>query len=116
MRQLPFANGAFAAVVAYYSIQHVSRPQLGSVLIEAARVLGHYGTLLLATHLGEGEVFINEFLGHQIASTGGSLYSPQEIADQVTSGGFVVERSETRSPLSHEHQSERIYLLASRTD
>jgi hypothetical protein len=33
----------------------------------------------------------------------------------VSSSGFVVERCETRGPLAHEHQSQRIYLLAKRT-
>jgi hypothetical protein len=80
-----------------------------------ARVLEPRGALLLGTHLGEGEVYVDEFLGHHIATTGGSLYSSQEITDQVSSRGFVVETSERRGPLEHEHQSQRIYLLARRT-
>jgi ubiquinone/menaquinone biosynthesis C-methylase UbiE len=116
MRQLPFRNGAFAAVVAYYSIQHVTRMELGSVLGEVARVLESRGALLLGTHLGEGEVYVDEFLGHHIATTGGSLYSSQEITDHVSARGFVVETSERRGPLEHEHQSQRIYLLARRTE
>ena len=112
MRQLPFGDGAFAAVVAYYSIQHVARMELASVLEEVARVLEPRGAFLLSTHLGDGEVYMDEFLGHHIATTGGSLYSTQEIADMVSATGFVVEVSETRGPLAHEHQSQRIYLLA----
>jgi ubiquinone/menaquinone biosynthesis C-methylase UbiE len=115
MRSLPFLEGAFGAIVAYYSIQHVPRGELDTVLSEAARVLRPQGTLLLSTHLGEGEVFTDQFLGHRIATTGGTLYSRQEITDQVSSSGFVVERSEIRGPLAHEHRSQRIYLLAKRT-
>ena len=114
MRHLPFGDQGFAAVVAYYSIQHVRRSELGMVLAEAARALNPGGTLLLSTHLGEGEVYIDEFLGHQIASTGGCLYSPQELTEQMTSSGFVVETTETRGPLDHEHQSQRVYLFARR--
>jgi hypothetical protein len=74
-----------------------------------------HGTLLLSTHLGEGEVFTDHFLGHHIATTGGALYSRPDITDRVSSSGFVVEKCETRGPLAHEHQSQRIYLLAKRT-
>jgi ubiquinone/menaquinone biosynthesis C-methylase UbiE len=114
MRHLPFGDGAFAAVVAYYSIHSVRRVEVGAVLAESARVLKSQGTLLLSTHLGEGEVYVDEFLGHRIATTGGTLYSSQEIADSVASAGFFVEKTEFRGPLEHEHQSQRIYLLAKR--
>ena len=115
MRRLPFPDRAFGSVVAYYSIQHVPRRELHTVLSEAARVLVPQGTLLLSTHLGEGKIFTDQFLGHHIATTGGTLYSRQDITDGVSSSGFVVERCETRGPLAHEHQSQRIYLLAKRT-
>lgn len=116
MRGLPFGNERFAAAVAFYSIQHVTRVELGLVLAEVARVLEPRGAFLLGTHLGDGEVFTNEFLGHHIATTGGSLYSSQEIMDQVSSRGFDAEATRFRGPLDHEHQSQRIYLLARRTD
>jgi ubiquinone/menaquinone biosynthesis C-methylase UbiE len=112
MRSLPFRDGAFAAIVAYYSIHNVIRTELGTVLAEARRVLRPGATLLLSTHLGEGEVYSNEFLGHHITTTGGSLYSSLEIIEQVSTSGFTVEATEIRGPLSHEHQSQRVYLLA----
>jgi hypothetical protein len=115
MRCLPFSDGVFGAIVAYYSIHHVPRRELHTVLSEAARVLGPHRALLLSTHLGDGEVFTDQFLGHDIATTGGTLYSEEDMTDQVSSAGFVVERSEIRAPLTHEHQSQRIYLLAKRT-
>ena len=71
MRELPFRDSVFAAIVAYYSIHNVTRTELGMVLAEAARVLRPGATLLLSTHLGEGEVYSNDFLGHHIATTGG---------------------------------------------
>jgi ubiquinone/menaquinone biosynthesis C-methylase UbiE len=114
MRCLPFPDGVFGAIVAYYSIQHVPRRELHTVLSEAARVLGPHRTLLLSTHLGDGEVLTDQFLGHHIAATGGTLYSRNDITEQVSSSGFVVEQTEIRGPLAHEHQSQRIYLLARR--
>jgi ubiquinone/menaquinone biosynthesis C-methylase UbiE len=114
MRNLPFSDGVFASVVAFYSIQHVPRAELSSVFTEVARVLEPDGVFLLAIHLGEGEVYSEEFLGHRIANTGGCLYSTSEIFEKLTSTGFALETSETRGPLEHEHQTQRLYLLARR--
>jgi uncharacterized protein len=116
MRCLPFGDEAFSAVVAYYSVQHVARTEVGSVFAEMVRVLAPGGTLLLATHLGQGEVYTEEFLGHRIATAGGTLYSPSEIADRVSSAGLTIRTAETRGPLEHEHQSQRLYLMATRPD
>jgi ubiquinone/menaquinone biosynthesis C-methylase UbiE len=112
MRQLPFGAGAMALVVAFYSIQHVPRHELRDVLSEVARVLRPGGALLVAAHLGEGDVVTEEFLGHDIPPIGGALYSRSEITDEVVAAGFTLERAEERSHLAHEHPSQRIYLLA----
>jgi ubiquinone/menaquinone biosynthesis C-methylase UbiE len=114
MRQLPFREGAFAVAVAYYSIHNVVRHELRSVLEEAARVLVPRGMLLVATHLGEGEVFTDTFLGHEIATTGGTLYSEKQVIDEVSSAGFQIDLHEVRESLAHEHESRRIYLTATR--
>jgi ubiquinone/menaquinone biosynthesis C-methylase UbiE len=114
MRDLPFGDQTFGAVVAYYSIQHVPRTEVAAVLAEAVRVLRYSGTLLVSAHLGEGEVFTKEFLGRTVPTIGGSFYSMSEISDQILSAGFQIQTHEVRGPLSHEYQSQRIYVLAKR--
>ena len=114
MRRLPFTDRVFGAVVAYYSLHHVPLSELDAVLAETARVLRPGGALLLGTHLGEGEVYSDSFLGREIATTGGTLYGAPELTDRVSSAGFVVSARETRDPLAHEHQTRRVYLLAER--
>jgi ubiquinone/menaquinone biosynthesis C-methylase UbiE len=116
MRQLPVRSGAFAAAVAFYSIHNVTRAEFDSVIVELARVLEPGGTLLAATHLGEGEVYSDRFLGHHIAATGGTLYSPEEVMGLMSSKRFAIKSTEVRDPLAHEHQTRRIYVLATRTD
>jgi ubiquinone/menaquinone biosynthesis C-methylase UbiE len=116
MRVLPFAPATFAAVVAYYSVQHVPRTEVDRVLTEVSRVLRPRGVLLVATHLGEGEVYTDQFLGHAIESTGGTLYGEEELVDRIRNAGFTLTATETRGPLDHEHQSRRIYALARRTE
>jgi hypothetical protein len=98
--------------VAYYSIQHVRRQELGATLMELRRVLSPGGSLLIAAHLGEGEVFVDEFLGHRIETVGGTLYGADELRRIVERHGYNTEEELFRDPLSHEHQSRRIYLLA----
>jgi ubiquinone/menaquinone biosynthesis C-methylase UbiE len=115
MRRLPFGEEVFAAVIAYYSIHSVPRSEVPSVLAEASRVLRSKGVLLLSTHIGEGEVYVNEFLRHRIDTVGGTLYTSEEVVDQVSMAGFTVEISETRGPLAHEHPSQRVYVFARRT-
>ena len=112
MRESPFRDSVFAAIVAYYSIHNVTRTELGMVLAEAARVLRPGATLLLSTHLGEGECIRTTSSAITSPRRGKSLDSSLEIIEQVSSKGFLVRASEIRGPLNHEHQSQRIYLLA----
>lgn len=114
MRALPFDAGTFTLVVAYYSIQHVPRVAAGEVFDEVGRVLGWGGVLLVATHLGEGDVYSGELLGHQFAPVGGALYAPDELTERVVAAGFTIEDVQQRGPLAHEHPSQRIYLRARR--
>jgi ubiquinone/menaquinone biosynthesis C-methylase UbiE len=116
MRWLPFRSQSFRAVVAYYSVQHLPRSELPLALKEIHRVLTSDGRLVLATHLGEGETQIDEFLGHAVSPFGGTFYAPDELEDEFRRQLFSVEQSQQRDPLPHEHQSKRIYLVARRED
>jgi ubiquinone/menaquinone biosynthesis C-methylase UbiE len=116
MRALPFRSQSFSGAVAFYSIQHLPRLALGDALSEIRRVLVPDGILVVATHLGHGEVYIDEFLGHQIEPVGGTLYAEEELRLELERRSFRVEQARRRGPLSHEHQSERIYLTARRED
>ena len=112
MRSAPFGSGSFPAVVAFYSIHHLRRSALRTALIEIRRLLKPAGLFVVATHLGESEVYNSEFLGHQIAPVGGTLYRNDELLDELQSQSFVVEDVRNRDPLPHEHQSRRIYVTA----
>jgi ubiquinone/menaquinone biosynthesis C-methylase UbiE len=116
IRSLPFRAQSCRGVVAFYSIQHLPRSDLESALMEMRRVLTADGLLVVATHLGGGEICIQEFLGHQIEPVGGTFYGDEELRDALDRSSFSVERAWHRDPLPHEHQSERIYLLARRVD
>jgi ubiquinone/menaquinone biosynthesis C-methylase UbiE len=114
MRGLPLRDSCMDVVVAYYSIQHVPRSQLTAVLAEIGRVLRPDGLLLVATHLGEGDVVVDELLGHRVGAIGGALYQRSELLERLQASGFHVEVEQQRGPLRHEVDTQRIYLVSRR--
>jgi ubiquinone/menaquinone biosynthesis C-methylase UbiE len=116
MRAIPFRSESFSGVVAFYSVHNLPRPALGTALAEINRILKPSGTLVVTTHLGDGEVYSNEFLGHNIDPVGGTLYRDHELLAALGSQSFVVEDVRYRDPLSHENNTERIYATCRRAD
>ena len=112
LRRLPLRDGCCALVIAYYCLQHLHRDELPLGLAELRRVLRHDGVLAIATHLGDGDVFVDELLGHRISTIGGALYRRGEILDALLGAGFSIEHEQQRPPLPHEYDRQRIYLIA----
>jgi ubiquinone/menaquinone biosynthesis C-methylase UbiE len=116
MRSMPFRSGAFSGVVAYYSVHNLPRPAIRTAFAEIHRILKPCGSFVVATHLGEGEVYSNEFLGHDIETVGGILYHDDELLALLDSHSFLVEEVLYRDPLPHEHNTQRIYVSCRRAD
>ena len=112
LRQLPLRAHSFGGVVAFYSIHHLQREELPEGLAEIRRVLSTRGRLLIATHLGEGEKYTEEFLGHRVASVGATLYREPELRAALERQSFTIESIRTRDPLDNEYASQRIYVTA----
>jgi hypothetical protein len=77
-------------------------------------VLAPGGVLVLSAHLGEGDVLVEEFLGHRV-SLPGCLVDRDELVSAVTGAGFALEVERQRGPLPHEYASQRLYLLVRAT-
>ncbi len=112
LRELPLRAHSFAGVVAFYSIHHLRRDELPEGLSEIRRVLSAGGRLLIATHLGEGEKYTGEFLGHRIASVGGTMYREPELRAALEQQSFAIENIQTRDPLDNEYPCQRVYITA----
>lgn len=112
MRSLPVRSRSCSGATMFYSLQHLPRAAIGDVFGELRRVLVRGGILLLASHLGEGEVYLSGFLGHHIDPLGGTLHAQDELERALITESFVLEEIWHRDPLPHEHQSKRIYLIA----
>lgn len=113
IRQLPFGGGSFGGVVAFYSLIHLPRQDVGSALAEICRVLRPGGRLLLSAHEGRGLVEEQEFLGQAVPFVA-TLFSLDELTDATRNSGLNVTMSQRREPLETEHQTGRLYVAAER--
>jgi ubiquinone/menaquinone biosynthesis C-methylase UbiE len=116
MRALPCAPGSCAGAVLFYSLHHVPRADIATVLTEVRRALVSDGVLVVATHLGEGELYGSaEWYGKTVEPLGGTLHAEQELRAALEECGFEVDDIQRRTNLPHEVPTERLYVTATAT-
>jgi SAM-dependent methyltransferase len=106
---LPFASGACAGAVAFYSLIYTADPR--PALVELRRVLRRGGALLVAVHAGEGAQRFDNYKGLPV-DIELHLRSPEVLAAQTAQSGFSVEAVDVRPPYPFEHATRRLYLAA----
>jgi SAM-dependent methyltransferase len=112
MLALEAEDGAWAGITAFYSIIHIPREEVVSALREFARVLQPAGLLLLAFHIGEDVIHLNEWWERQV-SVDFIFFRPEEMTGYLQAAGFEVEAAIERPPYeSVEHPSRRAYIFA----
>ena len=108
------ADGAWAGIAAFYSIIHVPRREVGTALAELRRTLRPGGLLLLAFHVGDEVVHLDEWWGQPV-SADFAFFQSAEMVGYLTAAGFEIAESVERPPYPDvEHQSDRAYILARR--
>jgi SAM-dependent methyltransferase len=113
MRTLPFAAGSLGGAVALYVLHHLPRGDLLLALLELRRTLVSNAPLLIATHMGVGEVASGDtWLGHDVEPLAGTLFQPEEMESALREASFATDAVMTRNPLPHEYQGLRIYVRA----
>jgi SAM-dependent methyltransferase len=116
MLALPRADASLAGVVAFYALVHLAPAGLRRALEEMRRILRPGGRLLLAFHVGEGSIHVDEFLGHAVALDF-VLLTPQAVTGELARLGFVAVEVIERDPYPEvEHPSRRAYLLARKAE
>jgi len=111
---LDYDDGAWGGIVAFYSIIHVPRAKIAVALAEMKRVLRRGGLLLLAFHVGDETVHLDEWWGQQV-SVDFLFFRPNEISDSLRAVGFEIEEIVEREPYPDvEHQSRRAYIFATK--
>lgn len=90
MRDLPFPDGSFDGILAWYSLIHIRPEELRSVLDELARVTAPGGWILIGFFDGEpGEQF-----AHAIAPA--HYWSAEALGALLDDAGFTVLEAERR--------------------
>ena len=115
MLALDAANESWAGIVAFYSIIHIPRSEMSKALAELRRVLRPGGTLLLAFHLGDDSVHLDEWWGQKV-SLDFFFFRSEEMISYLREARFEIEETIEREPYPDvEHQSRRCYIFARRS-
>ena len=111
MRRLPIATGAVGGILAFYSLIHLRRPELGPVLRDFHRVLRPGGHVLFSAHEGEDELERDEFL-EQPVPVAATLFRLDELVGASRAAGLEVTVAEQRTPYACEDGTVRLYVEA----
>ena len=90
-------DAAWGGIVAFYSIIHVPRSKIAAGLAEMRRVLCPGGLLLLAFHVGDETVHLDEWWGQPV-SVRFRFFRPEVMADSLRAAGFEAEEVVEREP------------------
>jgi len=114
MMALDAPDAAWAGIVAFYSIIHIPRDDMAQALGELRRVLQPGGMLLLAFHIGDDTIHLDEWWGQKVC-VDFFFFGSDEVADYLHATGFEIEEIIEREPYPDiEHQSRRGYIFARR--
>jgi SAM-dependent methyltransferase len=114
MIALDAPDGAWAGIAAFYSIIHIHRNDMALALGELLRVLRPGGVLLLAFHIGDDTIHLDEWWGQKVC-VDFFFFSSEEVAGYLRAAGFEIEEIIERAPYPDvEHQSRRAYIFARR--
>jgi SAM-dependent methyltransferase len=112
MRALPMGEASLGGIVASYSLLHIPRGEVVSVLVEFRRALRPGGTLLVGFHIGDEVVHLEEWWGKKV-EVDFVFFRPEEMAGYLRQAGFTAIETLEREPYPDvEHPTRRAYLFA----
>lgn len=112
MNQLGMSDGALAGAVAFYAIVHLDLQELAAALREMRRAICPGGLLLLAFHVGDQVVHVDDLFGANVALDF-HFHAPGEVIAALHRNRFrVIEHTDREPYAGAEYPSRRCYLLA----
>ena len=107
-----FPSGAFAGIVALYSLIHIERPDIPTALSELHRLLAPGGLLLLSFHKGTHTVHADN-LWNVPVDLDFFFFEPEEMEAFLQQAGFLLDARLERAPYPGvEAETHRVYLRA----
>ena len=112
IEQLDVPDHAWDGIVLFYSLVHFETSRLGIVLREVRRTLASGGSALIAFHIGDDIVRVDELLGAPV-TLDFHFFQPRDVIGALRSVGLTVTEHVERDPYDGaEYPSRRCYLLA----
>jgi SAM-dependent methyltransferase len=121
--QVPFETGtmlalaapdaSLAGIVAFYAVVNLTRDEVVRAFAEMRRVLRPAAPLLLAFHVGDETVHVDELCGARV-SLDFRFFPRAFIEPALEAAGMKVEAWMERAPYEAEHPSTRAYVTARR--
>ncbi|WP_431969097.1 class I SAM-dependent DNA methyltransferase [Actinacidiphila sp. bgisy160] len=109
--RLPAADREFGAVVALYSVIHLTPGELGAAFAEMRRVLRPSGRALVAFHTGAQTRRVTQWWGHEV-DVDFHFHDAGTVARALAEAGFEVEARLERAAYPQEAETWRAYVLA----
>lgn len=113
MLALPLEGDAAAGIVAFYSIVHFSPGQVRAAIREMHRVMVPGAPLLVAFHVGDQVVHVDEMFGKR-ASVDFLFHRVEDVEDALRAAGFGEVEAIVRDAYPQEHPTRRAYVFARR--
>jgi SAM-dependent methyltransferase len=107
---LPLRPATCAGAVASYSLHHLPKARMDTALAGLRDALRPGGVLVVITHGGSGEQWLERPGGGIILS----LYSADELADRLRAVGLMPEKISQRGPREGEFPADKIWISARR--
>lgn len=114
MTALDVPDETWAGIVAFYSIIHIRRDEIARALGELRRTLQPGGLLLLAFHIGDDVLHLDDWWDQKV-NVDFFFFRVEEMTRYLRDAGFEIEEIIEREPYPDvEHQSRRAYIFARR--
>ena len=112
IHRLDLADGALAGAIAFYSIVHTEPSSLAPFLQEVRRVVVPGGIMIIAFHIGDQIVHVDDLFGAKV-SLDFYFHAPSQVIQACRSAHLAVIEHVEREPYENaEHPSRRCYLVA----